>query len=424
MRPSLYKEYVSDNAYTGSSWQRTNNIQCGIFDDDEQFLPFAAHAAVTYDDLATVTDVNGWFAGHKDIKDLSALAYTSIHALRHSDLQELRKLEKIELPATFQAFYDNTLQRDTLGEVIADTLDHRPFAYADRLRYVNMVNCDSTTVIDDLRGGIKQKLGIAEQALVYLPSSYGQSDGTNVVVNTADGSFKARAYLMADNRDYCVPIAFETDSVINTRTLPTASVPYTVCVPYKLKVPAYSRAYQLSERSGNTLVFKEVKGDLEAMRPCLLKVVGNKRLRKTSTTLNTDIQQTIPANGGSTYGRQDDAPGYSLRGTFDGIDNQTAGEMGAYILQSDGDWHPVVSSTDAEKRAEILPFRAFLLPSMRNAKAQIGMHLDDADTDGIDTLETIDEDGTHRYYDLSGRELPGRPARGIYIYNGKKYLNK
>ena len=92
--------------------------------------------------------------------------------------------------------------------------------------------------------------------------------------------------------------------------------------------------------------------------------------------------------------------------------------------ESDGDWHPVVSSTDAEKRAEILPFRAFLLPSMRNAKAHIGMHLDDADTDGIDTLETIDEDGTHRYYDLSGRELPGRPARGIYIYNGKKYLNK
>ena len=432
VRPSQLNDYRNDPNYTGKSWQRTNNIQCGIFTDDEQFLPFAAHAAVTYDDLAAVTDVSGWFSAHKDIKDLSALAYTSINSLRYSDLQELKNLEKIELPATFEEFYDNTIQYDEQGTAIADKLDHRPFAYADNLRYLNMANCDSATVIDDLRGGIKQKLGInAKQALIYLPSSYGQSDDTNVVVGTADGKYKARAYLMADNQEYFVPIAFDTDTVKNTRALPTATSPYTVCVPYKLKVPAYSRAYQLSERSGNTLVFKEVTGELEAMRPYLLKVVGNKRLRKTSTTLNTDIQQTIPASGGSTYGRQDDAPGYSLRGTFNGIDNKTAGEMGAYILQSDGDWHPVLSSTDAEKKAEILPFRAFLLPSVRNAKARIGMTLEDADdVDGIDTIETIDEDGTERYYDLNGRlRATGNQKRetlpkGVYIHNGKKVMVK
>jgi hypothetical protein len=169
-------------------------------------------------------------------------------------------------------------------------------------------------------------------------------------------------------------------------------------------------------------VFTEVKGELEAMQPYLLKVVGNKRFRKMSTTLNSAIAQTIPANGVNTYGRQDDALGYSLRGTLDAISNQEAAEMGAYILQSDGDWHPV--STDAQK-ASIMPFRAFLLPSARNAGTRtIGMTLEDDGATAIDSIETIDADGTHRYYDLNGRELPGKPSKGVYIYNGKKYINK
>jgi hypothetical protein len=150
-------------------------------------------------------------------------------------------------------------------------------------------------------------------------------------------------------------------------------------------------------------------------------VVGNKRFRKMSTTLNTDIAQTIPASGGNTYGRQDDAIGYSLRGTFDAISNKEAAELGAYILQSDGDWHPVSTAND---KASIRPFRAFLLPSARNAGARIGMSLVDDDATAIDSIETIDEDGTRRYYDLNGRKLPGKPSQGVYINNGKKYINK
>lgn len=169
-------------------------------------------------------------------------------------------------------------------------------------------------------------------------------------------------------------------------------------------------------------MFKEVKGELEALQPYLLKVLGNKRLRKTSATLNTEISQTIPASNPNTYGHQVDAAGYSLRGTLEGFDNKTANELGAYILQSDGNWHPVSSATAANKKAVILPFRAFLLPSTHNANASISMELEDAD--GIETIETIDADGTEHYYDLQGRELPGKPSKGIYIHNGKKVVAK
>jgi hypothetical protein len=225
---------------------------------------------------------------------------------------------------------------------------------------------------------------------------------------------------MVDSLSYVVPYEFEAEKIENSRTLAASAIPYSFCVPYKMNVPLYARAYKLSEREGNSLVFTEVKGELEAMQPYLLKVVGNKRFRKMSTTLNSVIAQTIPANGVNTYGRQNDVPGYSLRGTFDAISNQKAAEMGAYILQSDGDWHPV--SPDNQK-ASILPFRAFLLPSARNATARICMTLDDDMTD-IDSIETIDEDGTHRYYDLNGRELQGKPNKGVYIHNGKTYMNK
>lgn len=60
--------------------------------------------------------------------------------------------------------------------------------------------------------------------------------------------------------------------------------------------------------------------------------------------INTDLSLTIPSDGGTAYGRQVDVPGYSLRGTLDTIDNETAAQMGAYILQSDA----ASTATDGE----------------------------------------------------------------------------
>ena len=45
------------------------------------------------------------------------------------------------------------------------------------------------------------------------------------------------------------------------------------------------------------------------------------------------------------------------------------------------------------------------------------------DTDGITAIETIDRDGTHRLYDLNGRQVD-ESYKGIVIKDGKKYLNK
>jgi len=39
-------------------------------------------------------------------------------------------------------------------------------------------------------------------------------------------------------------------------------------------------------------------------------------------------------------------------------------------------------------------------------------------------IHTIDNDGTHRYYDLQGRQLDGKPRGGLYIQDGKKFTSK
>ena len=43
-------------------------------------------------------------------------------------------------------------------------------------------------------------------------------------------------------------------------------------------------------------------------------------------------------------------------------------------------------------------------------------------SDGYQVFEW--SDGTHRYYDMQGRQLRQRPAKGLYIENGKIQFNK
>ena len=111
-----------------------------------------------------------------------------------------------------------------------------------------------------------------------------------------------------------------------------------------------------------------------------------------------------------------------MRGTLDAIDNAEAAELGAYVLNDDAKWHPVLTDTEAHSAVTIPPFRCYLLQSRQGGtRAAIGMALEGVD--GIEQLRTIDSDGTERVYDLSGRRVNAN-TRGIIIKNGRKILNK
>ena len=398
VRPSLYEQYLMDDAYTGSSWQRTNNVSKGDFNDDESFCVFASHAAATTDDLAGIMSVNGWFDNHTGVRDLTALGYAAIDELRAQDMQKLTQLECVTLPVTLT------------------TIDGNVFSKATNLRYVDMlmINNDLTTEVK--KNGL-MSLGIDTlQTLVYLPQSYGEATGTNVVVSDSTG-LHAKTFRLVDGKDYCVPYAFTANKVDNTRALPVRPAPYTVCLPYDMDIPNGARVYELSDRDENTLVFTEITGvKLEAMKPYLIKAKNGQSI--SLGTVDAILPSSITA-----FGRQDDTYGYSLRGTLSALSNTEAAEVGAYILQNDGNWHPVMSSSDDEKQAYVQAFRAYLLPSARhNAPQRISIRLENADGE-TETFSADELDGTVRVYDLSGREIDSN-AKGIIIKDGKLIFNR
>ena len=401
VRPSLYELYLDDDKYTGSSWQRTNNVSKGDFEDDESFAVFGSHAAATIDDLTEVYSVDGWFDNHTGVKDLTALGFAAISELRAQDMQKLTQLEKVALPMTLDTIQDNL------------------FSASPNLRYVDMLMCNSTLIEDDIKAHGLAKLGIDTlKTLVYLPKEYGAAHGVNVVVNDGTG-MSAETFRIVDGKDYCVPYGFDAGSVVNTRRLTGKGQAYTACLPYEVTFdPDEAIVYKPAEREGNTVTFRQVEGNtMEAQKPYVI------RLTDRNATLNVDDARAIPASGGalSAAVNQWDVPGYSMRGTFDRIDNAKASDMRLMMLAGN-EWTEVPANN---VNAYIAPFRAYMLQSGGSSVQGRGltMMLSDGDATGIDTIRTVDTDGTERYFDLYGRELPGKPESGIYIHNGKKIIS-
>ena len=394
VRPSLYNEYISDNDYVGTSWQRTNNISTGMFNNDEQFLCFGAHAAATEDDLTNVTDVSGWFKNHNGITDLTPLRYTLVETINASDMQPLTQLERISLPMTLEEVQEGA------------------FSKAKNLRFADFQLCDPVSFIKD--GGVRS-LGLGENVLCYVPSEYGETDEVNVIVCDSTSGFRTKNFRLYDGKDYCVPYAFKAENVENTRILTKSAAPYTVCLPYDLDIPSDIKVYQLSGRSDNELIFAQTTERMEALQPYLIWAEDN------DASLDASGDVSIPVSGGSTYGSQQLSPGFVMRGTLDAIPNREAAELGAYVMNDDAKWHPVLSDTEAHKAVTIPAFRCYLLQNRQGGTRAIGMALEDAT--GIEQLRTIDADGTERVYDLSGRRIDEN-TKGIVIKNGRKIIQK
>ncbi len=403
VRPSLYEEYLHDENYT-HNLQRTNFISKGDFDEDESFLAFGSHAAATIDDLTTVRSVDGWFDNHPGIKDMSLMAFTAVGELKAADFQKLTQLEKISLPMTLESMEDSL------------------FAKSPNLRYVDMLMCDSTNIISKVSQTGFSKLGIDSlQTLVYVPASYGASDGTNIVVGDPGSTLRAKTFRLIDSRNYCVPYTFETEKVVNTRSLIGKGKAYSAVLPYDVTLDTSKvKAYIPTDREGSVLTFTEVTGGkMDAFMPYVVRLVAKK------ATLNSDEACEIKANTTPLITAENERQmvGYTMRGTLERINNKEAAEMGISMLV-DGKWTPVPADTES---AYIAPFRAYALESGGAAGAPLTMQFVDEDgtVTGVDTIRLLDNDGTERYYDLNGRELPDKPTqKGVYIHQGKKVVVK
>ena len=179
---------------------------------------------------------------------------------------------------------------------------------------------------------------------------------------------------------------------------------FTVCLPFAPKTDNAAKYYTLSGVSGTTIYFDEVTTPA-ANTPYLVAVFGSVNFIEKCTTLevaSNDIHSTT-------------VDGYTFTGTFTGLTNAQA--VGNYILQKGNTWGKV---TTENPDAYIPPFRAFVEGPANGARQLTGCIGDEAT--GIQNIRTVDQDGTERWYDLSGKRII--PKKGINILNGKKVVVK
>ena len=234
---------------------------------------------------------------------------------------------------------------------------------------------------------------------------------------------------------------------------------FTTCLPYTKDLTdnfnaGQVRVYHLAAVTEDyEFVFINEVPTLCAGTPYLVVVeYGTVNLNANNVSLwampEESIEESIVSSSLETLGSGDDLFGW-WRGTFHTVKNDEAASLNAFGLNRDGTWQIIRNDTEAYRTGNIPAFRAFFVPLVyRDSEAyatkfkliEAGEPEDEsvwetlpdeyeADINyngtGIQpTIHTIDGNGIHRYYDLQGRQLPGKPRKGIYIDNGIKRLGK
>jgi hypothetical protein len=355
------------------------------------------------------------------------------------------------------------------------------FDGAYNLRYVNLSAITGT--IEDVKYTVNRSdadspfYGMSEYTMIYLPSGH---SAANDEVNAVIGGTATAGIKLNDGWDFNPPLSITAGSATLNRALTAKSVTYaklvtdsdgnpivigtvpvydangnpvyeedgitpktrniyqteseerlapcgyTCYLPYALTLSnenakVYKPAETSVEAGVTTITFEQVENNaMEAYKPYYIVVSGS-----SGVDLSTDENITIVSdtNGSWTVG------GYELKGTTTTIPNSTLYDANkpTYILQSDGIWYKVPS---AEPRAYVGPFRAYFQATTPNGARSLAMMFsgsynpdEGSGTTAIEpVVRTIDADGTERVFDLSGRRINGT-QKGIYIQNGKKYIN-
>lgn len=340
---------------------------------------------------------------------------------------------------------------------------------------VMFMRCDNLRTIwcDNSWGGVSKSTNMfalcekLEGAVKYKESET-TLDGR--MANPVSGYFTVAPVLtLKDNEDNSEVLAqyngktmnVSYDRVLAAKQLSNGtwkSVAYTVCLPYRLDL--YDQVL-----SGQVAVYRliAVENDKEFIFtndfPFLssgfayLVVVnhGSISLDAKRVTIDTKLvgdDYTQVYSSFDDWLRGDGPIAGRWKGTFSRIENQGLIDQHAYILQSDGRFRRVSNLSETYSKVYLAPFRACFARSAYSERHEystkfiettqgedIGYITDfpadlyhsDGDMPAYDEtgiLHTIDNDGTHRYFDLQGRQLDGKPGKGIYIDNFKKYISK
>ena len=244
---------------------------------------------------------------------------------------------------------------------------------------------------------------------------------------------------------------------------------YTLCLPYEFRFnelvePGKIKFYQLSfiDDYYKQFIFTSVNDVAEAGKAYLAVVEqGDVSLNAFNVALTSepinDVERTAVNDYGEWFFNENLTKVGQWVGNFSSMNAADADGLNMYCLLEDGSWARFSSADNPD--AKLNAFRGFYLADApADAPAPIGIkaaagdkifrtlfknvgvgnvsdgNLPDAQNilyngdipvpSGVEVIHTIDNDGTHRYFDLLGRPLSHKPEHGIYIDNHQKVIAK
>ena len=248
---------------------------------------------------------------------------------------------------------------------------------------------------------------------------------------------------------------------------------YTLCLPYEFRFnelvePGKIKFYKLSfvDDYYKQYIFTAVADVAEAGKAYLAVVdQGEVSLNALNVELTAepvnDSERTAVNDYGDWFFNENLTKVGQWVGNFKSISATEADNMNMFCLLDDGTWVRFTSTDNAD--AKLNAFRGYFLadevteeqaartkasadqktkvfrtlfsnagvgsvsdgnvPDALNILYHADIPTPSSDPTGIvPTIQTIEADGTSRYFDLQGRMLNGKPNKGVYIENGKKVI--
>ena len=401
--PAEVEKTYGDDNFTKTYSSKTGNGSITYSSDDENV------ATVTNSGVVTIKDAG---TAHIKVSMAQSTNYTSASAtytltVNPADLSKAAVMLN-PLQTTFE--YDGNAKEPAVMFVILGDTKILAAGTEYTVSYANNVNAgtptdeNAPTVVVTGTGNYS---GTATVAFTITPKTTIMPEGNVTVVNGGDYT-ELTVTDMGNQPGSTLPEGLEVTTLNYKRTLnENDEQAYTVCLPYNPPTDSKLKYYTLADCNGTTLSFQEISGTPQAETPYLVLAAAT-----------TDIgqQDVHDVTMSKEVTNNSEAGGYVLKGTLSGIDHDNA--IGLYILQSGNRWGRVGS----DPYAYIPPFRAYIEATASGARMLDSSFGDEAT--GINSLRTIDRDGTERYFDLQGRRIEKPATKGIYIHNGRKEVLK
>lgn len=318
---------------------------------------------------------------------------------------------------------------------------------------IDMTEMDNLEAFDGDRNVNEDKplSGLSSQVYVYL-----QAGKTTPAPNTilTDECSELQLY---DGWDFCPPYDFHADKVTYDRVLRAidngdgtwTSKASTICLPYDLDLTEQRDAGKIRVcelyfiKDNKEFIFSNTDPHLKAGHPYLIVV------EEGELSLNAeDVIAVSEADEGREVYDWDDGDESAVLGTWKGtlrkIESADAAALFAYSLQTDGYFKRIRPDTPwawwgaframfsanefTGNNVYKAVFKQWIAGDEEDPIVNFPSGGFEGDTDIPDDetgiMHVINNDGTHQYFDLQGRNLgESKPTQtGVYIYNGKKIV--